>query len=151
MIILVIIIVIISLLFILGAKSRNGVAPGLVNGKLSACSKKPNCVCSEIYSSEINSKDTHYIQPIMSSDIAVINSIIENMGGVLVKEKNNYFSYQFTSRIFGFVDDFEVRYDKERKIIHLRSASRVGRSDLGANRKRVEDLKHRYQKKINLG
>ena len=135
-VLLVLAIVIIALLFMLGSHSRSGTPPGLVAGKLAACPKKPNCVCSEM-------KDdaAHFIEPIISSDISLVNSIIKDMGGVLVKEKDHYYSYLFTSKIFGFIDDFEVRYDPDKSIIHLRSASRVGRSDLGANRKRVENLR----------
>jgi len=49
--------------------------------------------------------------------------------------------------LFGFVDDLEIRIDAEVSVIHLRSASRVGKSDLGANRKRVEMIKKSYREK----
>jgi uncharacterized protein (DUF1499 family) len=71
------------------------------------------------------------------------------MGGVIAEEKDGYFSATFSVSIFGFIDDLEVRMDPVRQVIHIRSASRVGRSDLGVNRKRIERLKKLYQKKIN--
>jgi len=138
--------VIIVLLFIYGKDSQKGKSPGLVDGALSQCSKKPNCVCSEIEKDE-----QHYISPISISStdsIPIINSIIENMGGVLYLEKENYFAYHFTSTFFGFVDDFEIRYDLSDKVIHIRSASRVGTSDFGVNRKRIELLKSLYQQRL---
>ena len=138
------IITIIILLFALGIHSRKSMSPGLVGGMLSKCSKKPNCVCSEI-----KRDDSHFIKPLISSDnIVLLISIIQEMGGELINEKDNYFAFQFASKIFGFVDDFEVRYEKDKNIIHFRSASRVGRSDLGVNRNRVELVKKIYQQRL---
>jgi uncharacterized protein (DUF1499 family) len=47
----------------------------------------------------------------------------------------------FSTAVFHYVDDVEVRFDKENNLIHLRSASRIGRSDFGVNRKRIERIK----------
>jgi uncharacterized protein (DUF1499 family) len=44
-----------------------------------------------------------------------------------------------------FVDDVEFRYDAAAEVVHVRSASRIGRSDLGANRKRIEALRERLK------
>lgn len=55
----------------------------------------------------------------------------------------------FTSKFFGFVDDLECRIDQANHTIHLRSASRVGHSDFGANRKRVALITTLFQHKIN--
>jgi uncharacterized protein (DUF1499 family) len=63
------------------------------------------------------------------------------MGGSVQVEHDSYLAATFTSSIFGFVDDLEIRVDSERKTIHLRSASRVGHGDGGVNRKRTERLK----------
>ena len=70
------------------------------------------------------------------------------MGGVLVLEKDNYFSFNFTSTLFGFVDDVEIRFDSIEGAIYFRSASRVGTSDFGVNRKRINEIKNSYQKKL---
>jgi uncharacterized protein (DUF1499 family) len=72
------------------------------------------------------------------------NSVRE-MGGSIQVENDNYLAATFASSIFRFVDDLEIRVDKDQKIIHLRSASRVGRSDQGVNRERIERLKSLYQ------
>ena len=53
----------------------------------------------------------------------------------------DYIRAEATTRIFGFVDDLELRFDDSAQRIHIRSASRIGRSDLGANRARVERLR----------
>jgi len=69
------------------------------------------------------------------------------MGGNIQMESNGYLAASFSSAIFGFVDDFELRIDAQQKIIHVRSASRIGKSDMGVNNKRVELFKTLYYKK----
>jgi uncharacterized protein (DUF1499 family) len=64
------------------------------------------------------------------------------MRGTIHSEGNNYLAATFSSRIFRFVDDFEIRVDPALKIVHIRSASRVGRGDMGINKKRLNCLKN---------
>lgn len=52
-----------------------------------------------------------------------------------------YLRAEASSRIFRFVDDVEFQIDPDRKLVHLRSASRVGYWDLGVNRRRIERLR----------
>ena len=143
----ILLIVIIITLVIQGVNSRKGKAPGLIDGKLTKCSKKPNCVCSDV-----TNDDQHYISPLVLTHDSIrdkrslIKDIINDMGGVLVLEKENYFSFNFTSALFGFVDDVEIRFDSNDRAIHFRSASRVGTSDLGENRKRIDKLKELIKK-----
>ena len=70
------------------------------------------------------------------------------MGGSLQAEADNYLAFTFTSSIFRFVDDLEIRIDTDQDMIHMRSASRVGRSDRGVNKKRIEQLKKLIHSKI---
>ena len=126
-------------LFILGKKSTSGDSMGLVNGKLASCPKTPNCVCSE-YADDVE----HYIEPYRSDNTHIMSSIrtaIERMGGDIENISENFLSATFTSRLFRFVDDVEVRIDHEAELVHFRSASRVGRGDMGVNRKRIGQLK----------
>lgn len=138
-----------ALLFILGKYSQKGQAPGLVIGSLSRCSEKPNCVCSEYIDDVV-----HYIEPITNiqniemDNMLKVVSTIKNMNGVLQSANDNYIAVTFTSSIFGFVDDFEIRTDPNQGIMHFRSASRVGHGDGGVNRKRVELFKKLYRKEI---
>lgn len=145
--IFIVVVCIVIILFIFqGINSRKGVAAGLINGLLSPCSKKPNCICSE------NNQDvSHYIDPIILSSgdemesFLKIKNTIKNTGGIFQSEIGGYAAYQFSLSVFGFVDDLEIRFDKENKIIHFRSASRVGTSDFGVNKKRVELIKSLYK------
>jgi uncharacterized protein (DUF1499 family) len=120
-------------------------ANGLVEGRLTQCPATPNCVCSEF-----EPDAEHYIEPLVMSDgdaaqtLARIKAIVGAMGGSIQAEKTDYLAATFTSPIFRFVDDLEIRIDTEQRVIHLRSASRVGRGDAGVNRKRVERLRQSF-------
>lgn len=133
-------------LFVIGKVSENGQAPGVDDGRLMPCPNKPNCVCSEYR------KDAeHYIEALQlsghsaESGIATVRAIIIELGGVIISERADYLAATFASALFGFVDDLEIRVDKDEALIHLRSASRVGHGDLGANRKRVELIRTRFR------
>ncbi|MBN4079277.1 DUF1499 domain-containing protein [Beggiatoa alba] len=134
---------------ILAANSKSGIAAGLADGKLSKCSHKPNCVCSED-----NIATLHYIDPITISQnnsldaFIIVKNVIQYMGGSIQSERSHYLAATFSSAIFGFVDDLELRLDVVKNIIHIRSASRVGHSDAGVNKKRVERLKHLFNKEV---
>ncbi|MDQ6994665.1 MAG: DUF1499 domain-containing protein [Mariprofundaceae bacterium] len=115
---------------------------GLSKGLLQACPDSPNCVCSETHRQQ---DALHFIQPIPAND-KTWKDLQENIikeGGIIQKRDENYVHATFTSSIFHYVDDVECRYDRTAKLIHVRSASRVGHSDLGANRKRIETLRLR--------
>jgi uncharacterized protein (DUF1499 family) len=132
-------------LFVLGYRSHSGEPRGLVEGRLQPCPDTPNCVSSEFVSDA-----EHYIEPLVySADqeaqvLPRLKTIIGELGGRIQVENADYLAATFTSTVFRFVDDLELRIDRDQKTIHLRSASRVGRSDLGANRKRVEHLKNSF-------
>ncbi|MEE9273429.1 MAG: DUF1499 domain-containing protein [Robiginitomaculum sp.] len=126
--------VVIFLFFILGKKSQKGTAIGLVDGTLAACSGKPNCV-----SSEASTADKFSVSPITGVSLSVLKTKITELGGVVKTDTDTYFATEFTSGVFKFIDDLEVRQDGDK--IQIRSASRVGYSDRGVNKKRVEALR----------
>lgn len=64
----------------------------------------------------------------------------------LVREMDNYLHFEFRSTIFRFVDDVEFLVDDSSGTVDFRSASRVGHSDLGANRNRMEKILARLKK-----
>ena len=72
------------------------------------------------------------------------------MGGKIVLKDVFYLWAAFNTRTFCFVDDLELRIDKENGVIHVRSSSRVGYSDKGANRRRIEDIRFRLSKSQSL-
>lgn len=116
---------------------------GIIDGKLRPCPDSPNCVCSE---SLPGNRDGQKIDPIRAEggDIdklwQVLKVAVVDSGGEVVEERSDYLHAEFTSPLFRFVDDFELFLDRSRREIHIRSASRVGYSDMGANRKRVTKI-----------
>lgn len=113
---------------------------GVRDGRLKPCPDTPNCV---------NSKDAggSAIVPIEyrgATDIAwrrlitIVSSLPRTR---IVRKDENYLRAEVSSRVFGFVDDIEFLLDPNAAVIHVRSASRVGHSDLGVNRKRVEQIR----------
>jgi uncharacterized protein (DUF1499 family) len=120
--------------------SRKTPELGILNSKLHACPEKPNCLCSEY-------PGNHYIEPIAIEnddlDMSKYAKIISDMGGSLHTVEENYLRATFTTPLMRFVDDFELRLDADNGLLHLRSASRVGRSDFGKNRQRIEEFKRR--------
>lgn len=103
------------------------------------CPDSPNCISSF----HPNDKD-HYQDPIKGADktqFTQIKNIIKSRENAkVIKEEENYIYAEFTSRLMKFVDDVEFSYDESDQEIHFRSASRIGKSDLGVNKKRVDSI-----------
>ncbi|WP_293652825.1 DUF1499 domain-containing protein [Thiolapillus sp.] len=115
-----------------------------MDGRLKPCPDTPNCV-----SSESGTADSHRVDPLSFGGPPEqawneLKKTLAAMGGVIVAEQAAYLHVAFTSRIFRFVDDMEFRLVSPEPLIHLRSASRVGHSDLGVNRKRVDRLREKF-------
>lgn len=127
--------------FVLGYISTTKDSPGLTDGQLSQCSTKPNCVCSESENDEAHSIEPLHVKSINTSTIAQAEATLKEMGAEIISKTDHYIAATFTSGVFRFVDDFEVRIDGANNVVHIRSASRVGRSDLGVNKKRAEAFK----------
>lgn len=131
-------------LWFLGALSREHRPDSVDNGKIDEVTGKPNCVSS------LSDNPKFQIDPIAyevaerevwGQLITAVESIPKTQ--VITNEPPYLYAETF-SKIFGFVDDLEILQDEEKKVFHVRSASRVGSSDMGANRKRVELLRKRF-------
>ena len=134
--------VVLIALVVFARLSQNGQAAGVADGRLTPCPDTPNCVCSEF-----DDDRAHFIEPFelpaqtTAASLARLRSAIAEQGGTIRSEGAVYLAATFTSPLFGFVDDLEIRVDPGAGLAHVRSASRVGHGDLGANRKRVERLR----------
>ncbi|MEO1373403.1 MAG: DUF1499 domain-containing protein [Cyanobacteria bacterium J06635_10] len=119
---------------------------GVNNGKLAACPNSPNCVSSQSSSSDA----THFIQPLKYTStpeeaLAHLKATIESEDRTkIIEESPDYIYAEFKSALMGFVDDVEFYLDSSSNTIHVRSASRLGQSDLGVNRKRVETIRTKF-------
>ena len=125
----------------LGCAGHRPADLGIADGELKACPDSPNCVSSR------SGDEEHGIDPLAlksspSEAVAELKEIILAMDGAsVITETDDYLHAEFKSSIFGFVDDVEFQIDGAKKIIHVRSASRVGYSDLGVNRERIEAIR----------
>jgi uncharacterized protein (DUF1499 family) len=136
---------VVMLMFGLSLLSRRAPDVGLQNGRLRPCPDSPNCVCS------FDTDDEHAIAPLDGgNDPAAtfdrLRVLLQSMSRVqVVTDEGNYLHAGFTTPLLRFVDDVEFLLDADAGVIHIRSASRVGHSDLGVNRKRVEQLRERLR------
>ena len=147
---LIIIVFIFAMFYALAVKSRIGSAPGIdwQQGHLLHCPDTPNCI-----NSEYPSDKAHFTAPIElpvnNNSMRHCHTVIRAMGGHIQYEDPYYLAAVFSSSLFGFVDDFEVRRDEQSHMLHVRSASRVGHSDFGINRNRVRTFKWMFQEQLN--
>ncbi|WP_339736251.1 DUF1499 domain-containing protein [uncultured Gimesia sp.] len=117
---------------------------GIVDQRLSPCPDSPNCVCSQ------DASPPHEIAPLTYSGsqaeaLQHLTEILSTQRGCqIVRQDEDYLRAEFCSLGFRFVDDVEFLVDSRQNVIHVRSASRVGYSDLGANRKRIEAIRKRF-------
>jgi uncharacterized protein (DUF1499 family) len=118
---------------------------GLASGRLAPCPERPNCVSSRATSATQavaplaydGSADTAWRRLCESVQALGRATIVENarVGGT------RYLRVEFRSSLLGFVDDAEFALDEDAEVIHVRSASRLGRLDFGVNRSRIERIR----------
>ena len=126
-------------------------AETLSKKKLPPCEDSPNCVSSQSFDKQ------HYIPPFrISGDpnqawAALRQALIELDRIVITHETPTTLHAEATSLVFSFVDDIDVILDPDAGLIHIRSASRIGHSDFGVNRKRIESLRMKLRKSHYLG
>ena len=116
-------------LYNLGINSQKMKASGLSPSyqSLVNCTSDMNCV------SGFSQVENNKIQEIVK--------FLSNKSNFEVKKvDSNYLYFTDKSSIFGFVDDIEFLYDESLKKLHYKSSSRVGKSDLGANKKRIDRI-----------
>jgi uncharacterized protein (DUF1499 family) len=117
---------------------------GVREGRLLACPSSPNCVSSDA------SDDEHAIAPLgfdgapAAAWSALREAIAQMPRAEIIEDTGSYMHVEFTSLLFRYVDDVELDLRTGRPgsdVIAVRSASRLGHSDMGANRDRVEELR----------
>lgn len=112
---------------------------------LPPCPATPNCVSTQATTA------VHRIEPIRyrgsaEAAFARLAAIVASMDRVTIVERNaKSLRAEFRTRIFHFVDDVMFELDEKKQTIEFRSASRIGRGDLGVNRKRMETIRARFE------
>lgn len=119
------------------------------NKQLRSCPNTPNCVNTFAPDKE------HAIAPILYTGtlaqakaklIRVINQMPRTR---IITNSSSYLHVEYTTALWRFVDDVEFYLDDNSKVIHFRSASRLGKSDLGTNRSRMEKLRQLFAADAN--
>lgn len=137
----------IGLLHFSGSRPAN---LGISNGKLAACPATPNCVSSQ------SQDEAHSIAPLSyasAPDPAFdkLKSVVRSLPRTqIVTETDTYLYAEFTSKLMGFVDDVEFSLDPAAQVIQVRSASRLGESDLGVNRDRIQAIRAAWDRTTSL-
>lgn len=117
---------------------------GVINGRLTPCPTSPNCVSSQ------SEGGASRILPLTFRDspeqaFVRLLQLLENRGDTAVVEKTDDY-LRVELRTTFFVDDAEFVLNPARREINVRSASRLGYSDLGLNRRRLEDIRREFSK-----
>jgi len=119
----------------------SGQRPTAAADRLKPCPDSPNCASS------LSSDPRHRVAPIVYTGSPAgarerLLGVIRSMPRARIRSHEGpCLHVEFTSAVFAFVDDVEFFIDEAEKLIHVRSASRVGYWDLGANRRRVEEIR----------
>jgi uncharacterized protein (DUF1499 family) len=143
--VLAIAVVMTSLVAVLVLASWQRPSLGLEAGRLRPCPASPNCVCSQ------DADAAHAIEPLpftgdSAAAIGRLRTLLADWPRTrIVVAEGDYLWVEVSTPLLGFVDDVEFLLDRS-GVIHVRSASRVGRSDLGANRSRVAALRAAFSK-----
>jgi uncharacterized protein (DUF1499 family) len=130
---------------VLSALARKPENLGIVDGRLAPCPDSTNCVSTDA------EDPVHRIDPIAfegptDQALARLKQAIATIPRMrIVSEQDGYLHAEARSLIFRFVDDVEFLVTGDEKRIHIRSASRLGSTDLGVNRDRVEKIRQAFQ------
>ncbi|MFT2112316.1 DUF1499 domain-containing protein [Marinomonas sp. 2405UD68-3] len=116
---------------------------GVTDGLLMPCPASPNCVSSQA----LESDEMHYVESIIYKQSALETQLLLeqyflNQGDArIVSSELGYFYVEIKSSFFGYIDDVELYWPEADSVFHIRSASRVGYSDMNVNRDRVLKMK----------
>ncbi len=132
---------IIMLLSLLSCSGQRPTNLGISDNKLAACPPSPNCVSSDA------ADEAHKVNPLVFNPPAEAawetakQAVSEMPRTKIISATHDYLHAECSSAVFGFVDDLELHLRPDENTIAIRSASRLGHSDLGVNRNRVEKLR----------
>ncbi|MEM7360833.1 MAG: DUF1499 domain-containing protein [Pseudomonadota bacterium] len=120
---------------------------GVSNGKLAPMPRSPNAVGTHTDQESKRVADLAMIGSVTETKQHILACLQKMGGNVVQSETDTYVHAVFTTRLMRFKDDVEFYIDEANQQVHFRSASRVGHSDLGANRKRYNAFRALYQQK----
>lgn len=116
--------------------------------QLDPCPSSPNCVSTLAHDQQHAITPLRYQKSNAEAKAALRSLILELPRVKLVEEEESYLHFEFTSLLLRFIDDVEFLFDEQAKMIHFRSASRIGYGDFGVNRRRMEEIRKLVAGKI---
>jgi len=119
---------------------------GVTDGRLKPCSDKGNCVNSQDKSGYAEMEPIPFRGDLEETRARLVRVIKEMDRSQIIKHTTDYIYVEFRSLMWGFIDDVELYFDEANQVVHFRSSSRFGRSDMGVNRDRMKDLSERFAK-----
>lgn len=130
---------------IIGFPGKRPKTIGITNKSLYPCPESPNCV------STMTDSKSHFI-PALSyktdkekAYAVLVNLLSADPRAAIISQTDDYLYVEFKSRWFRFVDDVEFYFSEDNSLIHVRSASRIGYSDMNVNQKRIEHIRRQFQ------
>ena len=132
---------------IIGCQGARPAGLGPKDGKLAPCPSSPNCVSSQASDAKHRIDPLSFIGPAADALMRLEGIVRSLPRATMITRNDGYLHAEFTSTIFRFVDDAEFLVDDAAKVIHVRSASRLGTSDLGVNRKRIERIRKLWSRR----
>ena len=119
---------------------------GVKDGQFRDCPSSPNCVSTQTTSKKHKMNPIPYTQSLEEAKAKLLQVIADIPRTTVTENKDNYIHSEFKSKLMKYVDDVEFYFDDKQKVIHFRSASRKGYSDLGVNRKRMTAVTEAFGK-----
>ena len=113
--------------------------------RLAPCPNRPNCVCSRADASLLHRIEPFAIAGDPAAALGRLKTLLEGTARTRILSATDDHLHAVCRTRIGFADDVECLLSPEEGVIHVRSASRLGHSDLGANRRRIEALRRRFQ------
>ena len=138
----------IILLVVVLAVTKNSTVPptlGVKEGTLASLPDSPNAVSSQTEQADKCVDPFPYFGSLDQTKVLVKKAAADFGGARILVEKPDYLHMVFTVPFIPFKDDVEFFFSEKDNVVHYRSASRVGYSDLGVNRKRYERLRSLYE------
>ncbi|MFT4653862.1 MAG: hypothetical protein ACJA0G_000091 [Kangiellaceae bacterium] len=141
-----ILVVVLSVVFLAGCA---GSVPklGITDGQLTPCPITPNCVNTQATTRSDYADPFYFTGTQAKAKVRLLKVLEEFARARITEDHEDYIRVEFTSAIFRFVDDVEFYFPAKGSaivIIQIRSASRLGLSDLGVNKRRIEQIRDKF-------
>lgn len=141
--------ILIALMSLLSCSGQRPTNLGVSANKLATCPASPNCVSSDATDEQHNVRPLAFNLPAEDAWEIVKQTVSAMPRTKIISASDDYLHAECSSAVFGFVDDLELHLRPDENIIAIRSASRLGHSDFGVNRDRVEILRAAFAKQAS--